>query len=115
MANMIQNAKDSINELLSAACEKAAEHPDSLVLGKHLIEPRQGLARLGKKNDAAHRTVEPMNHTEKDVAGLLILLLQISFHKIRQRDIAGLVSLHDVPCFLSDSNQMIVLVDNIDH
>ena len=83
---------------------------DCLMLGKHLVEPGQSLACLGKQDNAADRTVQPVNNTEIDVTGLLILVLQVSLHQIRQRDIASLVSLNDVPCFLCYGYQMIIFV-----
>lgn len=85
--------------------------PDGLMLGKHLIEPGQSLTRLGKQHNAADWTVEPVNHTKIDVPWLLIPVLQVILHHIRQGDIASLVSLHDVPCLLSDGNQVVVLVE----
>lgn len=85
------------------------------MLSKQLVESGQSLARLGKEDYATYRTIQPVNDPQKDVAGLLVLVFQVSLHFIRQRDIAGLVSLNDVPCFLSYGNQMIILVDNIYH
>ena len=56
--------------------------PDSLVLGKHPVESRQSLACFGKEDDAADGTVQPVDHTEIDVTGLLVLVLQLSLHFI---------------------------------
>ena len=86
--------------------------PHALVLGEHLAQARQGLARLGKEHDAADGAVQPVHHTQIDVTGLLIPLLQVGFHHIGQGDIAGLVALHNVPYLLRDCYQVIILVEN---
>ena len=77
---------------------------------KHLIETRQGLAGAGKQYHPANGTVQTMHNAEKYGAGLRILLLNIQFHRLGERSIAGLVALHDLTCALRDDDYMIIFV-----
>ena len=51
-----------------------------------------------------------MHHTQKNVPGLVVLLLQIGLDNIREGSIASLVSLYDLPALFVYNNNMIIFV-----
>ena len=77
---------------------------------EHLIKACQGLAGAGKQHHPADGTVQTMHDAEKYGAGLCILLLNIQFHRLGERSIAGLVALHDFTCALRDDDNVIIFV-----
>ena len=77
---------------------------------EHSVEPRQSLACSGKEHYPARRSVQTMRHTEKDLAGLVVLLLDIGLDHFTQRRVARLVALHNLIAGLVDGNNMVVLV-----
>ena len=80
---------------------------------KHLVQAREGLARLGENHDPAHRTIQTVRDTDKDVTGLAILLLQPCLQHLRERLIARLVALHDLTAGLIYRYNMINLGNNL--
>ena len=82
-----------------------------LALGKHPVQSAQRLRRAGKDHQSAHGPVEPVHHAQEHVARLLVLLLQIVLHQLRQRPVARLVALHYFAALLGDDDDMVVLVD----
>ena len=78
---------------------------------EHLIQARKSLARLGKNDQATHRTVETMGDTNKHITRLLILLLQPGFHHLRKGGISGLVALHYLGGSLVHHDDVIVFVN----
>ena len=80
---------------------------------KHLVQAREGLARLGENHDPAHRTIQTVRDTDKDIPGLAILLLQPYLQHLRERLIARLVALHDLTAGLIYRYNMIILVNNL--
>ena len=80
---------------------------------KHLVQARKGLARLGENHDPAHRTIQTVRDTDKDIPGLAILLLQPYLQHLRERLIARLVALHDLTAGLIYRYNMIILVNNL--
>lgn len=81
-------------------------------VAKHVVEPCQRLAGLGKQHDAANRTIQTMRHADKDVPGFAILLLDPFLQHFRERLVARLVALDDLTARLVDGNDVIVFVDN---
>ena len=81
-----------------------------LAVTKHIVQSRQCLARLGKHYQPAHRTVEPMSYSHKDITRLIIFLFQPRFQHLAQRSISRLIALHNLRATLIDNNQMIVFV-----
>ena len=82
-----------------------------LAVGKHLVEAGEGFAGAGKDDEAADGTVEAMDHAEEDLAGLLVFLLDVLLHDVRERAVAGLVALHDLAALLVDDDDVVVFVD----
>ena len=54
-----------------------------------------------------------MYHAEEHVAGLGIRLLDILFHGVGERFVAGLVALHNLSAALVDDDDMVVLVNYV--
>ena len=71
---------------------------------KHLVQSCQCFRGFGKHNKSCHGSVKPMNHTEKHISRLLILLLEIAFDIFRQWHIAGFVALHNLTTMLIDND-----------
>ena len=67
----------------------------------------------GENHDPAHRTIQTVRDTDKDVTGLAILLLQPCLQHLRERLIARLVALHDLTAGLIYRYNMIILVNNL--
>ena len=82
-----------------------------LSLLEHGVQPGQGLAGAGKDHHAADRPVEPVNHAQKDLAGLGVLFLDILLDRFRQRTVSGLVALYDFARFLVYNNEVVVFVE----
>ena len=51
-----------------------------------------------------------MGDAQKHRTGLLVFLLDILFHRLRQRFVAGLVALHDLSASLRHDDQMVVFI-----
>ena len=79
---------------------------------EHLIEPRKRLTRFGKNNKTAYGAVQPVCHTEENIAGFLIFLFQVLLHSLRKRRITRLVCLDNLGSGLVDYNDMVVFVYN---
>ena len=77
---------------------------------EHLVQPHQRLARPGKEHYPARRPVQPVRHAQKDLAGLVILRLDIRLHRLAQRRVSGLIALHNLVAGLVDGNNMVVFV-----
>ena len=77
---------------------------------EHLIEPRKRLTRFGKNNKTAYRAVQPVCHTEENIAGFLIFLFQVLLHSLRKRRITRLVCLDNLGSGLVDYNDIISIL-----
>ena len=84
-----------------------------LSIGEHTVEAREGLRRSGENDEATDRTVETMDDAEKDVARLLILLLDILAHEVCQGHVASLVALNNLAGSFVHNYNMIILVDDL--
>ena len=82
-----------------------------LSIPEHLIQTRQSLARLGKNDQSAHRTIQAMSHSQKNIARLRILLLEILLHCFRQRCITRFITLHNLRGRLIHHNDMVVFIN----
>ena len=76
-----------------------------------IIESGECLACAGKEYHPAHRSIEPVYHSEEDGAGLVVLLLYIGFAGLHKWFITGAIPLDDLTGSLGDSEQMVVLVE----
>lgn len=76
-----------------------------------VIKPGECLAGSGKEYNPAHRSIEPVYHSEEDGAGLVVLLLNIGFAGLHKWLITGAIPLDDLTGSLGDSEQMVVLVE----
>ena len=65
---------------------------------------------MGKEDDASNGTVEPMNHTKEHAARLGIRFLDVLFHRLRQRLVAGLVALNNLSRAFIDDDKMVIFV-----
>ena len=83
---------------------------DLLVRLEHVIQTCERFARSGKEHYSTRRTVEPMRHAQEHLAGLVVFILDIGFHRLTQRRITRLIPLHDLIAGLIDSNNMIIFV-----
>ena len=86
-----------------------------LAVAEHLVQTCQRLRRAGKDHQPADGTVQPVYHAQEHSTGLGILLLDIGLHQVRERSIAGLVSLYDLSALLVYYDNMVVLVDYVHH
>ena len=82
-----------------------------LTLAKQIVEAAQRLRGLGKDDQSGHGAVQAVDHTEKDVARLLIFLLQPFLDGIGERKVARLVALYDFAHLLIDDDDVVVLVE----
>ena len=76
-----------------------------------VIKPGECLACAGKEYNPAHRSIEPVYHSEEDGAWLVVLLLYIGFAGLHKWFITGAIPLDDLTGSLGDSEQMVVLVE----
>ena len=76
-----------------------------------VIKSGECLAGSGKEYHPAHRSIEPVYHSEEDGAGLVVLLLYIGFAGLHKWFITGAIPLDDLTGSLGDSEQMVVLVE----
>lgn len=76
-----------------------------------VIKSGECLAGSGKEYHPAHRSIEPVYHSEEDGAGLVVLLLNIGFAGLHKWFITGAIPLDDLTGSLGDSEQMVVLVE----
>ena len=53
-----------------------------LAVLEHLVETGKGLTGLGKNNKTAHGTVQPVRNTNENIAGLIVLFLQILLYSL---------------------------------
>ena len=82
-----------------------------LSFGKHLVQSGEGLRGACEDDEAADGTVEAMHHAKEDGTWLVVLLLQIVLHQLRERLVASLVALDDLAALLIDDDNVVVLVD----
>ena len=68
-----------------------------LSFGKHLIQSGKGFGGTGKDNETSHRTIQTMYHPQEHSSWLLILLLDVVLHQLREGSIASFVALYDLP------------------
>ena len=83
----------------------------TVALLEDFVHAREGLAGLGEEDDAADRTVEPMDDAAEDIAGLLVADLEEGFDLVGQAWVAGLVGLDYLPGELVEREKMVVFVD----
>lgn len=76
-----------------------------------IIESGECLTCAGKEYHPAHRSIEPVYHSEENGAGLVVLLLYIGFAGLHKWFITGAIPLDDLTGSLGDSEQMVVLVE----
>ena len=84
-----------------------------LTRSKHLVQAGQRLRRAGEDHQATDGTVKTMHDAEEDVARLLVLLLQVGLHRLRQRLVARLAALHYLAAALRNDDDVVVLVDDL--
>ena len=83
-----------------------------LTVPEHLVQTGKCLTRFGKNNKTAYGAVQPVCHTEENIAGFLIFLFQVLLHSLRKRRITRLVCLDNLGSGLVDYNDMVVFVYN---
>jgi hypothetical protein len=84
-----------------------------LVQAEHLVEARQGLAGLGKEDNARRRAVQAVGHADKDVAGLVVAFLDEALKRLAERFVAALVALNDFVAGLGDGYDVIIFVNDL--
>lgn len=82
-----------------------------LSVGEHPVHALQCLARLGKDDRARGGAVEAVRHAQKDIARLLVALLDEAFQGLGQWFVARLVGLHDFVARLRHDDEVVVFVD----
>jgi len=93
----------------------AAQGPVGFVdiaVPEHGAEPFEGLARLGEKDDAADRTVDPVGDAEKDLAGLRVPLRDEGLERLGEGLVTGFVALGDLPDPFVENEQVVVLIQD---
>lgn len=53
-----------------------------------------------------------MNDTKEDSTWFGVAFLDVSFHRLGEWEVAGLISLHDFPRTLRDDDDMVIFVEN---
>ena len=77
---------------------------------KHFVESCQGLAGACKHYHTADGTVETVYNTQKNLAGLVVLVLDVSLHLVDQCAVARFVTLHNLAGSLVDDDDVVVFV-----
>ena len=83
-----------------------------LAVTKHIVQSRQRFRSTGEDNKASHRTVKPVNYTKEYGTRFSVLLLDVLLHRLRQRLIASLITLHYLTTLFVDDDDMIILIDH---
>ena len=81
-----------------------------LSVPKHIVQTTQRLRGPCENDQSTDRTVQSMHNTQEYCSGFGILLLDIQFHRLGERGVAGLVALHDLPCTLRDDDYVVIFV-----
>src|SRR5574344_55706 len=81
-----------------------------ITITKHLVETGKCLGSAGENHNTTHGTVQTMDYPQKHITWFLIFLLDIILHSIRERSIAGLVSLYDFSALLVYYDDMVIFV-----
>ena len=74
------------------------------------IHSDQRLPGLGEKNGSAYRTVDPVDHSEKDIARLLVSDLQVGLDLLLKSRIARWIGLDELSGLLVDDEQVVIFV-----
>ena len=77
---------------------------------EHLVEARERLASTGKEYYSTRRPVQTVRYPQKDLAGLVVLGLDVGFDGLAQRRVTRLITLHNFVAGLVDGNNMVVFV-----
>ena len=77
---------------------------------QHVVESRERLRSLGEYYGPSDGSVKAMHHTEKDVAGLCVALLDEGLDCFGERSVAGLVALDNLTGALVDDDYVVVLI-----
>ena len=83
---------------------------DLLVALEHRVKTCQRFASSCKEYHSTRWPIETMGYAKKDLAWLVVFLLDIRLDDFRNRSVACLVALHDFVASLVDSNNMIIFV-----
>ena len=81
-----------------------------IAVAEHVVEPFECFACLGEDNNAANGTVKAVGQANEYISRLCVLLLDVLFHGVAQRLVAGLVALDNLSGYLIYYNYMVVLV-----
>ena len=87
----------------------------NLALGKHFVQSCECLRGACEDHETRDRTIQSMHHTQEHFAWLLVLLLDIVFHNIREGAIASLIALNDLPTLFVNDDNMVVLVNDLQY
>ena len=79
-----------------------------LSIAEHIVQTGQRLRRAGKDYQTANRTVQAMYYAQEYRTRLLIFLLDVVLHNIREGTIASLVSLYASYILLLTSNYIFI-------
>ena len=83
---------------------------DLLVALEHRVKTCQRFASSCKEYYSTRWPIETMGYAKKDLARLVVFLLDIRLDDFRKRSVACLVALHDFVASLVDGNNMIIFV-----
>ena len=81
-----------------------------LVTFEHLVKTGEGFAGSGKEYYSTRWAIQTMGNTEKDLTGLVVLVLDVGLDDLAQRCVARLIALHDLVAGLINGNNMVVFV-----
>ena len=87
--------------------------PDLVLLLEHLVEASQHLAGACHQHNAAGRTVNPVGEAQEHIPRLVVFLLDIGFHLVGQRRVAGLVDHDNLAALLVDGNQVVIFENDL--
>ncbi len=83
---------------------------DLIMRLKHRVKTCQRFASSCKEDYSTRWPIETMGYAKKDLARLVVFLLDIRLDDFRKRSVACLVALHDFVASLVDGNNMIIFV-----
>ena len=80
---------------------------------EHLVKASQRLSCTGECDDSAHRTIETMHYTKKDISRFGVFLFDLLFYSLAPRNIASLVALNNLRTAFVYNNYVIIFVKNL--
>ena len=79
---------------------------------EEFVQTSERLTGARKDDHSADRAVQPVYDPKKYSSWLSVFLLNIQFHRLGERGIAGFVALDDFTCALRDDDNVVIFVEN---